>query len=179
MACRPMEDLATVEISRSHLWQWLHRSARLSSGQQVDAELVHRLIDEELTKIRGLVRDQAYEGGRFREAGEVSTSSYLPEDFVEFRTLPGAVLHPAAGRRAQRGPRSHVARLREPVRGAGRIVGQVAAGPALLGLAAARSAGRMDRGAIRPGPTRESFRAWWKRRKRAARGRSEQPGGTP
>ena len=68
MGRRPMADLATVEISRSHVWQWLHRSARLSSGQQVDAELVHRLIDEKLTNIRGLVGDQAYEGGRFREA---------------------------------------------------------------------------------------------------------------
>ena len=29
MACRPMEDLATVEISHSHLWRWLHRALSL------------------------------------------------------------------------------------------------------------------------------------------------------
>ena len=82
-----MEDVATAGIWRSQVWQWLHRSARPSSGQQVDAELVHRLIDEELTKIRGLVDDQAYEGGRLRRPGRIRPVR-IPEDFVEFRTLP-------------------------------------------------------------------------------------------
>ncbi|HVC85355.1 MAG TPA: malate synthase A, partial [Solirubrobacteraceae bacterium] len=47
-----MEDAATAEISRSQVWQWIHNDIALDDGQVVTRELVERLIDEELTKIR-------------------------------------------------------------------------------------------------------------------------------
>ncbi len=46
-----MEDAATAEISRSQLWQWVHRQARLADGRLVDRELCDRLLDEEFTKL--------------------------------------------------------------------------------------------------------------------------------
>ncbi|MDP9398713.1 MAG: malate synthase A [Actinomycetota bacterium] len=82
-----MEDVATAEISRSQVWQWTHNAAALSSGQQVDADLVRRILDEELKKIG----EQAYEAGRFQEAREVFEQVALPDasgEFVEFLTLP-------------------------------------------------------------------------------------------
>ena len=48
-----MEDAATAEISRSQVWQWLHNDVELDDGRRVTRELVERLIDEELAKLRG------------------------------------------------------------------------------------------------------------------------------
>jgi malate synthase len=83
-----MEDVATAEISRSQIWQWVHTSARLSSGEQVDPGLVRRIMDEELAKVRSTIGDQAYESGRFKEAYDVFDQVALADDFVDFLTLP-------------------------------------------------------------------------------------------
>jgi malate synthase len=45
-----MEDAATAEISRSQLWQWLHRHARLNDGRLVDEGLVRDLLGEERSR---------------------------------------------------------------------------------------------------------------------------------
>ncbi|HTW76577.1 MAG TPA: malate synthase A [Thermoplasmata archaeon] len=42
-----MEDAATVEISRSQLWQWVHHGAQLEDGRAVDMDLVRRWIRTE------------------------------------------------------------------------------------------------------------------------------------
>jgi malate synthase len=83
-----MEDAATAEISRSQVWQWMHNSVRLPSGQQVDADLIRRMLDEELAKLRGAMGDAAYDAGRFKEAREVFEQVALADDFVDFLTLP-------------------------------------------------------------------------------------------
>src|SRR4051812_923757 len=46
-----MEDLATAEISRSQLWQWLKFGAKLDDGRPITAELCDQLLKEELGKI--------------------------------------------------------------------------------------------------------------------------------
>ena len=43
-----MEDLATLEISRAQVWQWIHHKISLDSGELVSAEFVNKLFDEEL-----------------------------------------------------------------------------------------------------------------------------------
>src|SRR5919107_473641 len=55
-----MEDAATAEISRSQVWQWYHLEVELSNGEKVTKELVNRVIDEELAKIRETVGEEAY-----------------------------------------------------------------------------------------------------------------------
>ena len=55
-----MEDAATAEISRSQVWQWLHNSIRLPDGQVITAELVNRMIDEELAAIRSSRGEDAF-----------------------------------------------------------------------------------------------------------------------
>ncbi|MGI8699576.1 MAG: hypothetical protein ACR2J0_10610, partial [Mycobacteriales bacterium] len=72
----------------SQIWQWVHHSATLSSGEQVTPELVRRIADEELEKIRTAVGDEADTGGRFKEAREIFETVALSDDFAEFLTVP-------------------------------------------------------------------------------------------
>ena len=51
-----MEDLATLEISRAQIWQWLHHQVELSDGRNVNRELIHKVFDEELEKILNEVK---------------------------------------------------------------------------------------------------------------------------
>ncbi len=46
-----MEDLATLEISRAQVWQWLHHKVILDDGTAVTRELVLKTFDEEYAKI--------------------------------------------------------------------------------------------------------------------------------
>jgi malate synthase len=46
-----MEDLATLEISRAQIWQWLHHKATLDDGSTVNEALVRRVFKDEVTKI--------------------------------------------------------------------------------------------------------------------------------
>ncbi len=47
-----MEDAATAEISRTQLWQWLHRGdTRLEDGQPLDAERIDAVIVEQEARL--------------------------------------------------------------------------------------------------------------------------------
>ncbi len=83
-----MEDAATAEISRSQVWQWLHNSVPLADGQTVTRELVERLIDEEMDKIRQPAGPAAVGGGRWDDARSLFTEMALADDFADFLTLP-------------------------------------------------------------------------------------------
>jgi malate synthase len=84
-----MEDAATAEISRSQIWQWVHNDVTLAdTGEKVTPELVRRVADEELEKIRESVGAEAFDGGRFKEAREVFEQVALADDFIDFLTLP-------------------------------------------------------------------------------------------
>ncbi len=82
-----MEDAATAEISRSQVWQWLNNDVRLDDGQLVTADLVRRIIDEELGKVRDSAGD-AFDAPRFDQAVTLFTEVALADDYVEFLTLP-------------------------------------------------------------------------------------------
>ena len=73
-----MEDVATAEISRCQIWQWVHRGARLEDGRPVDRTLVRRLAEEEKASIP---LDTTTAWKVFEEVA-------LADDFVEFLTLP-------------------------------------------------------------------------------------------
>jgi malate synthase len=83
-----MEDAATAEISRSQVWQWVRNGARLAEGPVIDRELVRRIEDEELAKIRQRYGEDVYRSGRFEEARQIFDQVALADDFVEFLTLP-------------------------------------------------------------------------------------------
>jgi malate synthase len=81
-----MEDAATAEISRSQVWQWIHNRVRLDDGTEITADLVGRIEDEELAKIREALGDQAWAGSRFDDARKLFERVALADDFAEFLT---------------------------------------------------------------------------------------------
>src|SRR3712207_2145073 len=85
-----MEDAATAEIARSQVWQWLRHGCRLGGdGEPVTPELVRRLEDEELERIRGEVGDGWFrEHGRADQSRAVFERVAMGEEFAPFLTLP-------------------------------------------------------------------------------------------
>jgi malate synthase len=76
-----MEDVATAEISRSQLWQWIWKRAKLDDGRAITAELYQKIRDEELANLGGIGN------GKLKPAAEILDKLVLNEDFVEFLTL--------------------------------------------------------------------------------------------
>ncbi|HZQ66847.1 MAG TPA: malate synthase A [Gaiellaceae bacterium] len=68
-----MEDVATAEISRSQLWQWVRHG-------RVDRDRVRAIADEEIASLPA--------SDRLDEARTVFEQVALDDDFVEFLTLP-------------------------------------------------------------------------------------------
>jgi malate synthase len=81
-----MEDVATAEISRAQLWQWLRHGAHLDDGRVVCPRLVAAMIDGEAAAIRRDVGDAAFHAGRFDEACELFSSLTLDYDLADFLT---------------------------------------------------------------------------------------------
>jgi malate synthase len=84
-----MEDAATAEISRSQIWQQVHNDVKQAdTGQQVTAELVRKIADEEMDKIRDEIGSDVFDGGRWKEARDIFEEVALADDFADFLTLP-------------------------------------------------------------------------------------------
>jgi len=77
-----MEDVATAEIARSQLWQWIHNGASLADGRPATAALYETVKAEELARLGGPGT------GRLREAAEILDGLVANEEFTEFLTLP-------------------------------------------------------------------------------------------
>jgi malate synthase len=82
-----MEDAATAEISRSQIWQWVHNDVILDDGPLVTKDVVERMIDEELVKIRDIAGD-SFDAARYGQAVALFTEVALADSFAEFLTLP-------------------------------------------------------------------------------------------
>jgi malate synthase len=82
-----MEDAATAEISRSQVWQWIRGDVVLDDGQLVTKDVVERMIDEELVKIRELAGDN-FDAARYGQAVALFTEVALADSFAEFLTIP-------------------------------------------------------------------------------------------
>ena len=73
-----MEDAATAEISRSQVWQWIHNGVRLDDGTEITADLVARIEDEELAKIREAIGDEAWAAAGSTTPASCSSGSRWP-----------------------------------------------------------------------------------------------------
>ena len=82
-----MEDVATAEISRSQVWQWIRHSSRLSEGAPVTEDLVREIADDEMAKVRERLGEELWAKGRFGEARKVFEEVALSESFPAFLTL--------------------------------------------------------------------------------------------
>ena len=82
-----MEDVATAEISRSQIWQWVKHSSRLEEGPTVNADLVREIADDEMSKLRERLGDEAWKKSRFTEARKAFEQVALAPEFEPFLTL--------------------------------------------------------------------------------------------
>ncbi len=76
-----MEDLATLEISRAQVWQWLHHGIKLDSGEEVTPELVNHIFDEEMNSMMKEFPDIEWKAAA-REARQL----FLKKQLLEFLT---------------------------------------------------------------------------------------------
>ncbi len=91
-----MEDLATLEISRTQVWQWCHYGVQLDDGPQVSKALIRQVFGEELDKILAEAREaladadeatrKAVEDGFVRAAREAE-EIFTREELQEFLTF--------------------------------------------------------------------------------------------
>jgi malate synthase len=78
---------ATAEIARSQVWQWLHHGVALSDGTPITAELVERVIDEELAAITSDLGSARSGRESWQSAEDIFTQLVLSPEYVEFFTL--------------------------------------------------------------------------------------------
>ena len=86
-----MEDLATLEISRAQVWQWLHHGVSLDDGSKVTEELLRSLFNEELN----LILKELGKHAMLREwvkAKEAAETLFLQRDFQEFLSLASDIV---------------------------------------------------------------------------------------
>ncbi len=80
-----MEDVATAEISRSQIWQWVHHEVTAADGTQVTEHLVRSIAADIVSDLEASGHPLARWLG---EARKVFEDVSLSDDFVEFLTLP-------------------------------------------------------------------------------------------
>ncbi|MDB1089223.1 malate synthase A [Streptomyces sp. ACA25] len=83
-----MEDVATAEISRSQIWQWINAGVVLDDGRRVTHALVRETAERELAAIREETGAQAFESGGWQRAHDLLLRLALSEEYVDFLTLP-------------------------------------------------------------------------------------------
>jgi malate synthase len=83
-----MEDAATAEISRAQIWQWIRHKAKLADAHVVDQALCHRLLAEELDKLKLTVGDKAFAEGRYADAAALFRALIDAPQFSEWLTIP-------------------------------------------------------------------------------------------
>ena len=80
-----MEDVATAEISRSQIWQWVHHGMSTDGGTLVTESLVRSLANDIVSELE----DSGYpEIEHLHTARKVFEEVALSDDFVDFLTLP-------------------------------------------------------------------------------------------
>ena len=81
-----MEDAATVEISRSQLWQWIRHGTRTDTGRVVDRAYVEGVLADEAAAISAGLEDAARV--RLEQARELFARVVLAEEYLDFLTIP-------------------------------------------------------------------------------------------
>ncbi len=81
-----MEDVATAEIARAQVWQWL-ANGTLVESRPLTRERVAQAIAEEMQTIRGEVGDERFTRGRFPEAERIFSALCLSTQLADFLTL--------------------------------------------------------------------------------------------
>lgn len=84
-----MEDVATTEIARAQIWQWVrYPKGILEDGRNITFELFNEGVAKELEQIRQEVGDVAFAVGHYPAAAGLFSEMIANDRFVEFLTLP-------------------------------------------------------------------------------------------
>jgi malate synthase len=82
-----MEDVATAEIARSQVWQWVHNRTRLSDGRIVTPDLVRLIADNEIRALHDSPEANVTAAARrWDDARQVFERVALDDDYAEFLT---------------------------------------------------------------------------------------------
>jgi malate synthase len=83
-----MEDVATAEIARAQLWQWIrYPKGVMSDGRKVTVELFEQALDHELQQIRSELGEQEFAKSPAQEAADLLNKLVTDDHFAEFLTL--------------------------------------------------------------------------------------------
>lgn len=80
-----MEDVATAEISRSQLWQWIRHSSRTEDGISITEPLIRSIAAQ---VVEDLEADGFANIEQVHAARKIFEEVVLGQDFVDFLTLP-------------------------------------------------------------------------------------------
>ncbi len=89
-----MEDVATAEIARSQVWQWLHRGVALTDGTAVTRELLTQVEEAEVAAIRGEIGDDVARAQLLDAARALFDELVDADRLPEFLTLRAYELLP-------------------------------------------------------------------------------------
>ncbi|TDJ05382.1 MAG: malate synthase A [Deltaproteobacteria bacterium] len=90
-----MEDLATLEISRTQIWQWLKHKVELDNGQMLTRQMVREIFGQELEKINKEIGENLKEKPlaevkkvkeSFLKGAVAAEELFLKDEFIEFLT---------------------------------------------------------------------------------------------
>ena len=84
-----MEDVATAEICRSQLWQWLRRGTPMSGGGTVTRELIARIEAEEAATLRSEITGGSGAERCLDQARSLFAELVFSDGLAEFLTLRG------------------------------------------------------------------------------------------
>nr|WP_223192321.1 malate synthase A [Paenibacillus sedimenti] len=85
-----MEDVATAEISRAQLWQWVHHpKGIMEDGREVTADLFQQIQFDEMEKIKTQLGEEELQQRKFDLAGALFTQMTVSSEFESFLTEQG------------------------------------------------------------------------------------------
>jgi malate synthase len=80
-----MEDVATAEIARSQIWQWINNEVVLDNGETITRELVEAIAEEEVAGLREVLTPE--DAQRLDQAHALFRMLALGQDYEQFLTL--------------------------------------------------------------------------------------------
>jgi len=80
-------NLATAEVCRSRVWQWRHNGIELDDGRKVTAELIEKMVSEELADLYESCGSTGSDRASARTAAAIFSQVVLSPTYVEFISL--------------------------------------------------------------------------------------------
>ncbi|BBM89065.1 malate synthase A [Spirochaetota bacterium] len=83
-----MEDMATAEIARAQLWQWLHLgNIKTNDGQEINEQLIDKCFETVIAEVHAANTVLVAEVNSYEKAIEIVKSIVFEEKFADFLSL--------------------------------------------------------------------------------------------